>query len=85
MTVTTLPGDQFDRSTSEARKAAEAGPVIITEGGKPAHVLLTIAEYRRLTGGHRRLDEMLAMPGSDEVDFDPPRLDDLGLRPAAFD
>ena len=85
MTVLILPSDRFDRSTSEARKPAEAGPVIITEGGEPAHVLLTIAEYRRLTGGHRRLGEMLAMPGSDEVEFDPPRLDDLGVRPAAFD
>ena len=85
MTVTTRPGDQFDRSTSEARTAAETGPVTVTEGGKPAPALPPVAEHRRLTGGHRRLGEMLAMPGSNDVEFDPPRLDDLGLRPAEFD
>lgn len=73
MTITTLSGREFNQDTSRAKKAANAGPVFITDRGKPAHVLLSIEEYQRLTRRHRKIADALAMPGSDEIAFEPPR------------
>lgn len=39
---------------SEARKLTEKGPVIITERGKPSHVLMTIDSYRQLAGKQKK-------------------------------
>ena len=50
MAVTTFSSREFNQYVSEAKKAAESGPVFITDRGKPAHVLLSIDEYRRLSG-----------------------------------
>lgn len=83
MTVTTLSSREFNQDTSRAKKAASEGPVFITDRGKPAHVLLSIEEYRRITGGHRKIADALAMPGVAEIEFDPPRAV-IGSRPAEF-
>jgi prevent-host-death family protein len=84
MTVTTLTSRQFNQDASGAKKAAQQGPVFITDRGRPAHVLLTIEDYRRLTGGDMSLAEALAQPG-DAADFDVdlPRVDGL-FKPADF-
>jgi prevent-host-death family protein len=74
---------EFNQDTSRAKKATANGPVFITDRGKPAHVLLSIEDYQRMTGGHRKIADALAMPGSEDVDFDPPRVH-IGLRPADF-
>ena len=55
MTVTTLSSRAFNQDTSGAKKAAKRGPVIITDRGRPAHVLLSIEQYQRLTGGQKTL------------------------------
>jgi prevent-host-death family protein len=73
MTVTTLSSREFNQDTSGAKKAAQRGPVFITDRGRPAHVLLTIEDYRRLTGGHMSLAEAVAQTDAD-FDFDPPRV-----------
>ena len=59
----------------------EQGPVFITDRGRPAHVLLSIREYQRLTGGHRKIADLLAMPGIEDVELEVHRLRDLP-RPA---
>ncbi len=73
MTITTLSSRQFNQGASKAKKAAQAGPVFITDRGRPAHVLLTIEEYQKLTGGPVSIIDMLAMPGIEDIDFEPPR------------
>ncbi len=83
MTVTTLTSREFNQDTSRAKKAAAEGPVFITDRGKPAHVLLSIEEYRRLTGKRRSIVDALSMPGPEDIEFDPPRIK-IGLRPADF-
>jgi prevent-host-death family protein len=83
MTITTMSSREFNQDTSRAKKAAANGPVFITDRGKPAHVLLSIEDYRQLTGGQRNIADALALPGSEDIEFDPPRLH-LGLRPADF-
>lgn len=80
----TLSVDAFDRDAAEARRAADTGPVIITDEGRPSHVLLSIAEYGRLMADRRSIAEALAMGEAGDFDFDSPRLD-LQLRPAEFD
>ena len=84
MTVTSLTSRQFNQDTSGAKKAAKKGPVFITDRGRPAHVLLTIEDYHRLTGGQKSLLELVAQPGTD-FDFDPPRLAYGIFKPADLD
>ncbi|MGH7744304.1 MAG: type II toxin-antitoxin system prevent-host-death family antitoxin [Steroidobacteraceae bacterium] len=77
MAITTLSSREFNQDTSGAKKAAREGPVFITDRGRPAHVLITIEEYRRITGNSntsQTLGDLLAMPGVEDVDFDPQRL-----------
>jgi prevent-host-death family protein len=81
MATTTLTSRQFNQDASGAKKAARRGPVFITDRGRPAHVLLTIEDYQRLTGGQKSLAEMLAQPGTD-FDFDPPRIGKGIFKPA---
>jgi hypothetical protein len=47
----------------------------------PAHVLLTIEEYLRLTGRQMSLAEALAQPDAD-FEFDPPRVGPGIFKPA---
>jgi prevent-host-death family protein len=82
MTITTLSSREFNQDTSRAKKAAKNGPVFITDRGRPAHVLLTIEDYQRLSSDHVSIVEMLAMPATCPIDFEPPRLRGPIPRPA---
>jgi prevent-host-death family protein len=74
MPITTISSRQFNQDASGAKKAANEGPVFITDRGVPAHVLLSIEEYRRLTGGEMSLAEALAQPDDvADFEFEPPR------------
>ena len=77
MTIATLSSRKFNQYISEAKKAAENGPVFITHLGRPSHVLLNIDEYQRLTGGHQKIADLLAMPGIEDVVLEIPKLRDL--------
>lgn len=83
MTITILSSREFNQGTSEAKRAANHGPVFITNRGRPAHVLISIELYQRITGSHKKIADLLAMPGIADVDFEIPRLRDLA-RPADF-
>ena len=74
MTVTTVTSRELNQDVGRAKKAAKSGPVFITYRGRPAHVLLSIEDYRRLVGQGRNLVEQLAMAGLADIDFDPPRV-----------
>ncbi len=82
MSTTTLSSREFNQDASGAKKAARNGPVFITDRGRPAHVLLTIEEYQKITGTQANIIDLLAMPGVDEIDFEPSRLGDNLYRPA---
>jgi prevent-host-death family protein len=75
MTITTVSSRAFNQDTGSAKKAARKGPVFITDRGKPALVLMSIEEYRRLRGKGMSLAEALAQPGEDDFDFEPSRLE----------
>ena len=66
MTITTLSSREFNQDTGRAKKAAVEGPVFITDRGKPAHVLLSIEEYRRITGQRPDIADALGWPAGVE-------------------
>jgi PHD/YefM family antitoxin component YafN of YafNO toxin-antitoxin module len=70
----TLTSRELNHDVSRAKKAAQNGPVIITDRGKPSHVLMTYDEFKRLSGKRRSLIETLSMPGLSEIDFSPERV-----------
>jgi len=74
MAITTLSSREFNQDTSRAKQAASRGPVFITDRGRPAHVLLSIEEYQKLAGPQATIVDQLAMPGVEDIEFDPPRL-----------
>ena len=77
MSITTLSSREFQQNASQAQKAAQDGPVFITSRGKPAHVLLTIEEYRRITGKKQNIADLLALPGSEDIEFEIPKVGEL--------
>jgi len=84
VSITTISSRDFNQDAGGAKKAAERGPVIITDRGRPAHVLLSFDHYQKLLGAGPSLLEALAMPGGEDIEFDPPKLD-LTIRPADLD
>ena len=82
MTMTTMSSREFNQDTGRAKIAARSGPVIITDRGNPAHVLLTFDDYQRLTGGRDSIIDLLGLPvGVEDVELETPRPRDLA-RPA---
>lgn len=71
MGITTISSRDFNQDTSGAKKASKTGPVVITDRGKPSHVLLSIEDYQRLTGSLPSIVELLAMPGPNDIEFEP--------------
>ena len=70
----TMTSREFNQDAGRAKRAAQDGPVFITDRGKPAHVLLSIEEYRKLVPPWRNLTEALACPEAEDFDFEPPKL-----------
>lgn len=85
MTLTTISSREFNQDVSSAKRAAEAGPVVITDRGEPAYVLLRHDAYRRLLGMGPSALDMLAQPGEIDFDFTPPRMGDRIFRAPELD
>ncbi len=83
--TTTLSSREFNQDTGRAKRAARRGPVIITDRDKPTHVLLSIEDYRKITGEKKNILDLIAMPELAEIDFDPPRIGGELHRPAEFE
>lgn len=75
MSVTTFTSREINQDLARAKRATLQGPVFITDRGKPAHVLLSIDTYQRLTGERRSLVEALAMPGLSNIPLATPKTD----------
>ena len=81
--ATKISSREFNQDTSGAKKAAEKGPVYITDRGRLAHVLLTFDAYQQLVGQHRVLDLLAEPVGVEDIEFAFPQNDDVA-RPATF-
>jgi prevent-host-death family protein len=76
---------EFNQNLAGAKRAANDGPVVVTDRGEPAFVLMTHADYRRLVGQGRSLVDLLRQDEPDaDFSFEPPRLDNL-VRPVELD
>lgn len=81
--VATVTSREFNQDVTRAKKATEKGPVLITDRGRPAHVLLSIQDFRRLTGQRRSLLQALSMPGLSGIELEVPERS-ARPRPARF-
>lgn len=79
--IKTISSREFNHAASEAKRAANDATVFITDRGRPAHVLMSISEYQRLTQQRRSIADALSMPVLDDADFaaEPVR---IAIRPA---
>ncbi|MCM2503341.1 type II toxin-antitoxin system Phd/YefM family antitoxin [Aureimonas altamirensis] len=82
--ITTLSSREFQQNANQAQKAAQTGPVFITNRGRTANVLLSYEEYQRITAQRKSIVDALAMRGLSEIEFDIPRSGSVA-RPAEFD
>jgi prevent-host-death family protein len=82
--ATSLSSREFNQNVSRAKRASKNGPVIITDRGQPAHVILSFEEYQKITGKQESLADLLAMPEAAEIEFEPPRLEGPLYYPADF-
>jgi prevent-host-death family protein len=82
LAITTISSREFNQDIGKAKKAAKNGPVIITDRGHPAHVLLSVDLYQQITGTQKNILDLLAMPGVSDIDVEPPRLSDTIFRSA---
>lgn len=70
MGVTTVSSRQFNQDAGWAKRAAADGPVFITDRGRPAHVLLTFEQYKKMAREEAKIADLLAMPHSNEVELE---------------
>lgn len=74
MEIKTITSREFNQDVSKAKRDALKGPVFITDRGRPAHVLLTIEDYQKISEKEASIAELLGMPEAADIDFDPPQL-----------
>lgn len=76
-TVTSVSSREFNQDTGRAKRAARRGPVVITDRGRPSHVLLTFEEYNRLASRGLSVIDLLGVPaGIEDVELTTPDLRD---------
>ena len=73
--MATMSAREFNRDVSAAKHEAAQGPVVITDRGEPAFVLLSIEEYRLLGEDGADLVERLSMEDDIDIDFEPLELE----------
>ncbi len=54
---------EFNQDIGQAKRAALAEPVFVTDRGRPTHVLMSIETFRQLSGESGSILEALARPG----------------------
>lgn len=65
--MATFTAREFNQDVSAAKRAADQGPVVITDRGEPAYVLLSISDYNGMRD-KRSIVDRLEM--DDDFDFD---------------
>jgi len=82
--MTKLSSRDFNQDVGRAKRAADQGPVIITDRGKPAYVLLTYENYRALAHSAPSILDLLDQHGTEAGDFEAPVMASGSLKPASF-
>jgi prevent-host-death family protein len=64
---------EFNQDVSAAKRVARSEPVFVTDRGRPTHVLMSIDQFRQLTGQRESIVDLLAAPtGSPDAELAPP-------------
>lgn len=71
--MSTITSRDFNQDVSAAKRSAATEPVVITDRGKPSHVLLSIENYRRLVADRRSIVDWLS--AHDDIDLITERVD----------
>jgi prevent-host-death family protein len=69
--MATVSSRDFNQDVSAAKRIAATEPVVITDRGRPSHVLLSIEQYRRLVADERTIVDWLS--ADDDIDLEPAR------------
>ena len=70
MAITTLTSREFNQDVGRAKRAAAAGPVFVTDRGRPSLVLVTYEDWLHLSGKTTSVAEALAGTiEAAEIDF----------------
>ena len=67
---------EFNQDLGKAKRAADEAPVIITDRGRPAYVLMTYDEFTRRSGERKSIVDLLNHEESKNVEFEPERMRD---------
>ena len=80
MKVTKLSSREFNQDVSRAKRAADKGPVVITDRGAPAYVLMRHEAYKRLAGKNQSILDLLSYPGAENIALEIPSRRDRAFR-----
>ena len=81
MPMRTISAREFNQNLSSAKKDALEHPVVITDRGEPTHVLMSYAEYEKLTGEDEDFVSELLIDEPVDFEVEPIR---IGLKPVEF-
>ncbi|AYO54614.1 type II toxin-antitoxin system Phd/YefM family antitoxin [Acinetobacter sp. WCHAc060025] len=60
---------EFNHDIGKAKKSSLENPVIITERGKPSHVLLSYRDYEKLIMKQSSMADLLSSDDNIEIEF----------------
>lgn len=70
--MTVMTSREFNQNTSLAKKYAQTAPVIITNRGKPAYVLIRYEDYQAPKATQNALETLMALAHPDVSDVELP-------------
>lgn len=73
--MTTMSAREFNRDVSAAKRKASRQPVVITDRGEPAYVLMSIDEYRRIGERRGSLVDRLSMEDELDIELEPANIE----------
>ena len=86
--IATFSSREFAHDLAGVKRAAQQGPVFITDRGTPTYALMKIEDFRRLANAGSPtpslLEVMDSLPHTGDIEFEPPRAVDL-VKPADLD
>ncbi len=60
--MSTFSSREFNQDVGKAKRAAQHGPVFITDRGRPSHVLMSFETFRQMSGQTETIVDLLAFP-----------------------
>jgi PHD/YefM family antitoxin component YafN of YafNO toxin-antitoxin module len=80
-----LTVSEVNQNFSKARRAVMNGPLVITDHGVPALVLMRFEDFDVQRAPGKSLMELLYVPGAGDIDLEIPAREIEPMRPLEFD